>query len=208
MSRRSRVPKRKQLDGRHRRRNANPKLSPYQKELKRDRMANQPPVSIQKRDFPASARKLQGFLEANAQKRKQKRAERDDEADDFDENRPLEEWEKEFEPTTLELPDLAQARAQPAPPPVEDADALGVPGSASSDASEFDEEVEEESEGEEEEAGDAASASEDGTARSEVTIDSDDDGSPCFPPGTLTAVIGSRVVIPQLAPMTRPSTYL
>ena len=40
---------------------------------------------------------------------------------------------------------------------------------------------------------------------SSVSSDSDDDGSPCFPPGTLTAVIGSRVVIPQLAPMRRPT---
>jgi hypothetical protein len=81
MSRRARVPKRKQLGSSHRQRNANPKLSPYQKEQKRDRMANQPPVSIQTRDFPASARRLQFFLASRSDQTSRPQGKKADETD-------------------------------------------------------------------------------------------------------------------------------
>ncbi|PWU87295.1 hypothetical protein C4B63_95g17 [Trypanosoma cruzi] len=73
MARRQRVPRHKEHG---RRRNKNPKLSPFQREQRRNKMANQPPVSFGKngsqRDYPISQRAVMKFLMAK-QKRLQER---------------------------------------------------------------------------------------------------------------------------------------
>ncbi|KAF5222626.1 hypothetical protein TcYC6_0102240 [Trypanosoma cruzi] len=73
MARRQRVPRHKEHG---RRRNKNPKLSPFQREQRRNKMANQPPVSLGKngsqRDYPISQRAVMKFLMAK-QKRLQER---------------------------------------------------------------------------------------------------------------------------------------
>lgn len=76
MALRSRVPNRKQLGGGSRRRNKNPKLSPFQRQQKRDRLANQPPINLTTRDYPASARNLVKYLQERDEREKEKRAKR------------------------------------------------------------------------------------------------------------------------------------
>lgn len=167
MSRRARVPKRKQLDGKHRRRNVNPKLSPYQKEQKRDRLANQAPVSIQKRDFPASARKLQQFLVGVSERRQRQRSKDEAAAAQFDPTKPPEEWEVEFVPTTFEVPDLQALRTQPAPAPIDDADGYAnLASSASTSAA---------SDNDEDDTGSEGSATDIDGARDDVSQVSDVD---------------------------------
>ena len=74
MAKRSRVPAHKSLPEGQTNRNKNPKLSPYQRELKRNRLANQAPHVVHQkgggrgaaglRDEPAKARDLIKYLNA------------------------------------------------------------------------------------------------------------------------------------------------
>lgn len=64
MAKRGRVPAHKSLGPGKRKRNKNPKLSPFQREQKRDRLANQPPIETGvKRDFPAKQRGVYMYLQ-------------------------------------------------------------------------------------------------------------------------------------------------
>lgn len=82
MAKRGRVPGRKSLHGGHRQRNKNPKLSPFQREQKRTRLANQPPIENgNKRDFPASQRGVYLYLQQREEREAaKKQAKRDREA--------------------------------------------------------------------------------------------------------------------------------
>ncbi|EKF37601.1 hypothetical protein MOQ_002202 [Trypanosoma cruzi marinkellei] len=80
MARRQRVPRHKEHG---RRRNKNPKLSPFQREQKRNKMANQPPVSFGKngsqRDYPISQRAVMKFLMAKQERLQERRQQRHEE---------------------------------------------------------------------------------------------------------------------------------
>ncbi|RNF22560.1 uncharacterized protein Tco025E_03047 [Trypanosoma conorhini] len=80
MARRQRVPR---LKEHRRKRNKNPKLSPFQREQKRKKMANQAPISSMKhgsqRDYPVSQRAVMEYLmvkQQRLQERRQRRQER------------------------------------------------------------------------------------------------------------------------------------
>ena len=77
MAKRGRIPNRKAQGGagmRHR--NKNPKLSPFQREQKRTRLSNQPPIDLSKRDFPSAARGVVYYLNAKKEREDEKKQQR------------------------------------------------------------------------------------------------------------------------------------
>ncbi|KEG08478.1 hypothetical protein DQ04_07091000 [Trypanosoma grayi] len=80
MSRRQRVPRHK---GNRRKRNKNPKLSPFQREQQRAKLANQAPIASIKgnqRDYPVSQRAVMEYLIARRQREQEKRQRREEAA--------------------------------------------------------------------------------------------------------------------------------
>ncbi|RNF04515.1 hypothetical protein TraAM80_05107 [Trypanosoma rangeli] len=79
MARRQRVPHHKEH---RRRRNKNPKLSPFQREQKRKKLANQVPISSMKndslRDYPVSQRTVMKYLMAKKNRLQERRRQREE----------------------------------------------------------------------------------------------------------------------------------
>ncbi|KAH9600080.1 hypothetical protein LSM04_001247 [Trypanosoma melophagium] len=96
MARRQRVPRHKE----HRRkRNKNPKLSPFQREQQRAKLANQPPIASIKgsqRDYPVSQRGVIQYLMAKRERQMEKKRLREEAA-------AAEEMEKEERETKMEF---------------------------------------------------------------------------------------------------------
>jgi hypothetical protein len=84
MAKRDRISNRKSLGaGKNHKRNKNPKLSPFQREVKRNRLANQPPTATVKRDFPAKQRLVFNYFHEKAAReeaKKEEKRQRDEDA--------------------------------------------------------------------------------------------------------------------------------
>lgn len=73
--RQSRIKSRPSEDGKKLKRNVNPKLNASQREKKRARLANQPPIEIKgQRDFPSRAREQAAYIHEQRAKRLERRA--------------------------------------------------------------------------------------------------------------------------------------